>query len=181
VPARGRIVTVARDRRFLDLVSVVIGGLVGLAVGIYVLANYVGGRATEREEKDDAEYQRQVEERIAPIGRVAIAGQDNSALAIAAARGAAAAAAPGTVLLSGEETYKTTCSACHAAGLAGAPKFGDKTAWAPRIAQGVALLRTHALAGVTSKAGVMPAKGGRVDLADQSVASAVDYMVAAAK
>jgi cytochrome c5 len=174
-------VTVARDRRFLDLVSVVIGGLVGLAVGIYVLANYVGGRTTEREDKGDAEYQRQVEERIAPIGRVAIAGQDNSALAIAAARGAAAAAAPGTVLLSGEETYKTTCSACHAAGLAGAPKFGDKSAWAPRIAQGVALLRTHALAGVTGKAGVMPAKGGRVDLADQSVASAVDYMVAAAK
>jgi cytochrome c5 len=174
-------VTVARDRRFLDLVSVVIGGLVGLAVGIYVLANYVGGRATEREEKGDAEYQRQVEERIAPIGRVAIAGQDNSTLAIAAVRGAAAAAAPGTVVLSGEETYKTTCSACHAAGLAGAPKFGDKTAWAPRIAQGAALLRTHALAGVTGKAGVMPAKGGRVDLADQSVASAVDYMVAAAK
>jgi cytochrome c5 len=174
-------VTVARDRRFVDLVSVVIGGLVGLAVGIYVLANYVGGRATEREDSTDAEYQRQVEARIAPIGRVAIAGRDNSALAIAAARGVPAATPAGTVVLNGAETYRTTCSACHAAGLAGAPKFGDKTAWAPRIAQGVALLRTHALAGVTGKTGVMPAKGGRPDLADASVTSAVDYMLAAAK
>jgi cytochrome c5 len=173
--------TVARDRRFLDLVSVVIGGLVGLAVGIYVLANYVGGRATEREDSSDAEYQRQVEERIAPIGKVAIAGRDNSAFAIAAAHGAPAATPAGTVQLSGEETYRTTCSACHATGLAGAPKFGDKAAWAPRISQGAALLRTHALAGVTGKTGVMPAKGGRPDLADQSVTSAVDYMLAAAK
>jgi cytochrome c5 len=168
------------DRQFLTLVSVVIGGLIGLAVGIFVLAGYIGGHVGGGA-MDDPEYLRQVREDTEPFGRVAVAGQDNSALAIVGTASAAAAPQVSTTVLAGADVYQSTCSACHATGIGGAPKFGDKAAWAPRLAQGAAVLRQHALAGVTGKAGVMPAKGGRTDLADQSVVNAVDYIAAAAK
>jgi len=61
---------------------------------------------------------------------------------------------------------------------AGAPKFGDKAAWAPRIKQGKETLYKHAIGGFKGKSGVMPAKGGRTDLSDADVKAAVDYMVA---
>jgi cytochrome c5 len=70
--------------------------------------------------------------------------------------------------------------ACHGAGIAGAPKYGDKAAWAPRIAQGSNVLYDHALKGFQGKAGVMPPKGGS-SAPDADVKAAVDYMVAAAK
>jgi cytochrome c5 len=107
---------------------------------------------------------------------VAVAGQDNSALEPAAAAPAAA-----TADLGGEEVYNQACVACHGAGVAGAPKFGDKAAWAERVAQGAVTLHKHAIGGYQGKAGFMPPKGGRTDLSDQSVINAVDFMVAAAK
>ena len=169
------------DRQFMSTFSVVIGGLIGIAIGIFAVASYIGGRGAER--LDDPEYVREVRERIAPVGRLAVAGQDNSALAIVASAAAApaAAAAVSTTVLSGAEVYKSTCSVCHATGVGGAPKYGDKAAWAPRLAQGAAVLHQHALAGLQGKAGVMPPKGGRADLADQSVVNAVDYIAAAAR
>ena len=81
----------------------------------------------------------------------------------------------------GKKVYDATCMACHAAGVAGAPKLGDKAAWGPRIAQGNDTLYTHALKGFQGKAGVMPAKGGNTSLSDADVKAAVDYMVAAGK
>ena len=171
------------DRQFLNMVSVVIGGLIGLAVGIVAVAGYVGSHVAGGR-LDDAQYLRQVQEQIAPIGKVAVAGRDNSSLAIAATAAptvAAAAPAVATTVLAGAEAYQSVCAVCHAAGVGGAPKLGDKAAWAPRLAQGVAVLRQHALAGYQGKAGVMPAKGGRLDLADQSVVNAVNYIAAAAK
>ncbi len=173
------------DSQFLSLVSIVIGGLIGLAVGIFVLARDLGA-GTVATRLADPDYVRQVHERIAPVGRVAIAGQDNSSLAIVASASAAtaapaAAAAVSTTVLAGADVYKSTCSTCHANGIAGAPKYGDKAAWAPRLAQGIATLHRHALEGYTGEAGAMPAKGGRPDLNDQSVVNAVDYIAAAAK
>ncbi len=82
---------------------------------------------------------------------------------------------------SGESTYKTSCAACHVAGVAGAPKFGDKPAWKDRIAQGKDTLYEHALKGFQGKAGFMPAKGGNAALPDEEVKAAVDYMVNAAQ
>jgi cytochrome c5 len=76
--------------------------------------------------------------------------------------------------------YSAACVACHGAGIAGAPKFGDKSAWAPRIAQGSPVLYEHALKGFQGKAGVMPPKGGS-SAPDADVKSAVDYMVSAGK
>jgi cytochrome c5 len=76
----------------------------------------------------------------------------------------------------GEALYKQTCVACHGAGVLGAPKFGDKAAWAPRIKQGIDTLVQHAIQGK----GAMPPKGGS-SASDADVRAAVQYMVNAAK
>jgi cytochrome c5 len=113
-----------------------------------------------------------VAERIRPVAAVYV-GTAPAAPAIAAAPAAAPAAAGAP----GEALYKQLCSACHLAGVNGAPKFGDKAAWAPRIAQGIQVLYASALHGKNA----MPAKGGNPALADADVKAAVDYMVGAAK
>jgi cytochrome c5 len=90
------------------------------------------------------------------------------------------AAATATVEVSfkdGTEVFEAACKACHGLGIAGAPKAGDHTAWAPRIAQGKSTLYEHALKGFTGKAGVMPPKGGRTDVSDDLIKAAVDHMV----
>jgi cytochrome c5 len=87
-----------------------------------------------------------------------------------------AAAAPDT----GKTLYDQACIACHGAGIAGAPKTGDKAAWAPRLAQGTTILYQHAIAGFQGKAGVMPPKGGST-APDADVKAAVDFMAAAAR
>jgi cytochrome c5 len=76
----------------------------------------------------------------------------------------------------GKKVYDTACMACHATGAAGAPKYGDKAAWAPRVQTGMDALYTSSLKGK----GAMPAKGG-TSLPDADVKAAVDYLVAAAK
>ena len=97
--------------------------------------------------------------------------------AMAAAAPAPAAAGAPAAAADGKKIYETTCVACHGAGLAGAPKFGDKAAWAPRIKTGMPTLYQTALAGK----GAMPPKGGNLSLSDADVKAAVDYMVNASK
>jgi cytochrome c5 len=94
--------------------------------------------------------------RIKPIGEVTLAD---------------ASAPKGN--MTGEQIYQAVCKTCHEAGLAGAPKLGDKAAWAPRLKQGVDQLYAHAIGG-TAKG--MPAKGGNPDLADVEVQRGVVYM-----
>lgn len=78
---------------------------------------------------------------------------------------------------SGEAIYNTVCKACHETGVAGAPKTGDKAAWAPRIATGnAAMLKT-----ATNGKGAMPPRGGTTDLSDAELKSAVDYLSGRAK
>jgi cytochrome c5 len=79
----------------------------------------------------------------------------------------------------GEAVYKKACTTCHATGLAGAPKLGDAADWGPRIAQGEALLFEHAIKGFTGKKGMMPAKGGFLNLSDDEVRAAIEYMTTA--
>ena len=111
-----------------------------------------------------------VRKRIAPVGKLNIAG--------APAGGAKSAAAPAA---DGTGTYNGACAACHATGAAGAPKVGDKADWGPRIKQGNAMLYSHAIKGFQGKKGFMPAKGGQTQLSDANVKAAVDHMVSKSK
>ena len=113
----------------------------------------------------------------APIATAAASAPSAAATAVAAPVPNAAPAGKSD----GKKIFEASCAACHGTGVAGAPKFGDKSAWAPRIAQGINVLYTHAIGGFQGKAGVMPPKGGNTALPDPDVKAAVDYMVAAGK
>src|SRR3954463_8339899 len=78
-----------------------------------------------------------------------------------------------------EDTYKTSCSTCHDAGVANAPKLGDKAVWAPRVKQGTDARYKSALQGKPGTA--MVAKGGFANLSDADVKAVVDLMLAKAK
>ena len=90
--------------------------------------------------------------------------------------GIAAAALP-ALAADGKAVYDKTCVACHAAGVANAPKLGDKAAWAPRVATGKDAL----LASVVKGKGAMPPKAGAADLKDDDIKAAIDYMLASVK
>jgi cytochrome c5 len=113
----------------------------------------------------------------APPATAASAAPIATAAAATPAAGAAAAAAKPD----GKTVFEQTCTVCHGQGIAGAPKFGDKALWAPRIAQGTNVLYEHALKGFQGKGGLMPPHGGNTALSDADVKAAVDYMVAAVK
>jgi cytochrome c5 len=116
-----------------------------------------------------------------PVVKNAPAATAAAAPAASAAPAAAAPAAPAKLSAdAGKKLYEAACQACHTPGIAGAPKFGDKAAWGPRIKQGSATLYEHALKGFTGKAGMMPPKGGS-SASEEEVKAAVDYMAAAAK
>jgi cytochrome c5 len=79
----------------------------------------------------------------------------------------------GAVLADGQETYQASCQACHATGAAGAPKVGDKEAWAPRIAQGMDTMLTNATNGIRA----MPPKGACAACTEDDLKGAIEYMV----
>ncbi len=84
-------------------------------------------------------------------------------------------------LIKGKEVYDSACFICHTPGAAGAPKHGDSKSWAGRNEQDLAVLHDHAIKGYMGKSGLMPPKGGRVDLSDDDVKAAVAYMLDAIK
>ena len=90
--------------------------------------------------------------------------------------GIAVAALP-ALAADGKAVYDKTCVACHAAGVANAPKLGDNTAWAPRVATGKDAL----FAAVVKGKGAMPPKAGAADLKDDDIKAAIDYMLASVK
>lgn len=154
---------------------------VEVARAVVVMANESGAKFKEPEVKAAPA---QVADAASPAAPAAAAPA-----AMAAATGAPAptpvqaAEAPAAATVStdaGKKLYESTCVACHGAGIAGAPKFGDKTAWADRIKQGQNVLYEHAIKGFQGKAGMMPPKGGST-ASDEEVKAAVDYMAAAAK
>jgi cytochrome c5 len=97
-----------------------------------------------------------VESRIAPVAKIELAagGGDGGAK-------------------DGKTVYNTVCAGCHGAGVMGAPKVGDKGAWAGRLGQGMATLNNHAINGIRG----MPARGGAANLSDDEVKAAVQYML----
>src|SRR5512143_4379462 len=112
-----------------------------------------------------------VEARIAPVGQL-----NTGAPIMPAAEAASPSAAPAAAR-SGEEVFKTVCTACHGTGAAGAPKFGDKAAWAPRIKQGMDTLFSHATTGIRA----MPPRGTCSNCSDTELKGAVEYMVSHSK
>ena len=165
-----------QDTHFFNVFSLVIGLLVAIAIGLFALARIVASHTQDLQVLSEADYAKNVAQRLAPPTQEAIAGHDNTALAIKApAAAAAGSAAPAPK--NGTELFEQTCSACHGQGIAGAPRAGDKAAWGPRIAKGKSVLYEHAIQGFTGSAGVMPAKGGRTDASDDLVKQAVDRMV----
>ncbi len=96
----------------------------------------------------------------------------------ASAPTAATAPAPAAENTVGKKVYGATCAMCHAAGVAGAPKPGDKADWGPRIAQGKDTLYKHTIEGFTGAKGLMPARGSSNSLTDAELKAAVDHMVA---
>lgn len=114
----------------------------------------------------------------APAAEAPKAAEAAPAAAPAAAEAPKAAE---TASIDGKSVYNKTCSMCHAAGVAGAPKPGDKENWAPRIAQGTETLYKHSIEGYTGNSGMMPARGGNPKLTDDEMKAAVDFMVAQSK
>jgi cytochrome c5 len=90
---------------------------------------------------------------------------------------AAAASKAAPAVADGKKVYESTCIACHGIGVANAPKFGDKKAWAMHLMHGTEHLYENALKGL----GAMPPRGGNLTLSDADVKAAVDYMVKAVK
>jgi len=115
-----------------------------------------------------------VAERIKPVGQVVVAAAETKSEPVKIA-----AASPSA--RDGQQIYQAACVACHDAGIAGAPKLGDKGQWAKRIAKGVDTLYASAVNGVQGSAGVMPARGGNPALSNAEVKAAVDYIVARSK
>jgi len=139
------------------LMSVIVGSLVLLGLTQIVAA------ATLEEE---------VAPRIKKVGSVCVEGED------CAAATATATVATADTGAGGKSTYEKTCATCHAAGIAGAPRFGNSADWGPRIDQGMDALYGSA---VNGKPPGMPAKGMCFTCTDDDLKAAVDYMVNAAK
>lgn len=114
-----------------------------------------------------ASVEDEIRARIAPVGEVCLQGEDCGSASAAPA--AAASSGP----RSGSAVYDAACSACHAAGVAGAPILGDTGAWAPRIDKGMETLTDHAINGFNA----MPARGACADCSDEEIVAAIEYMI----
>ena len=165
-----------------QLVIVVVAAFAVPIVLIVMLTQLVTGRADLSKDNPGLSDEA-VAKRLKPAGDVAIDPNQPAPVAavpaapvpVAAAPAASARAAPAAG--KGKAVYDATCMACHAAGVAGAPKAGDKAAWTSRVKAGMPALYASSLKGKNA----MPPKGGNLALPDADVKAAVDYMVSLVK
>jgi cytochrome c5 len=163
-----------QDSNFARPFTLAVVGLLIMSLALLVLVRYIGAQTRQAVTERQGNSQEQILSRIAPVGRVGLPTEEPGAAAQPAAQ---AAAQPVPELLSGPQVYNSACLACHGAGIGGAPKIGDPDAWAPRLAQGPSVLADHVINGYQGEAGYMPPKGGRIDLSDEEILAALDYMV----
>ena len=114
-----------------------------------------------------ASVEDEIRSRIAPVGEVCVQGDDCGSAAAAPAETASSGPR------SGNAVYDSACSACHAAGVAGAPILGEADAWAPRIEKGMDILTDHVVNGFNA----MPAKGTCSDCSEEELVAAIEYMI----
>jgi cytochrome c5 len=153
----------------------VIGGIV-LTLFLILLGTINAGDVNERQRVDrNTRYGASsgTAERVKAVGQMNLAS--NTTVSSTTTQVVAATA---TAVIDGKKIYNGMCVACHGAGVAGAPRVGDKGAWAKRIDQGASTLYANAINGVQGSSGVMPAKGGNPALSDDEIKAVVDYMVA---
>ncbi|MDE0155637.1 MAG: c-type cytochrome [Gammaproteobacteria bacterium] len=161
-----------KDRVFFYNYSIVIGLLAVMIIIFLVLALYLG----VDEDAVALKQSTKVSANTVPVGVVNLLDEDAEAVEAATVATVAAIEEPGDM---GQRVYNGLCISCHN-GLPNIPKVGDKAAWESRIAQGMALLYEHSIKGFISEGGLiaMPPKGGNMNLTDEEVKAAVDYMVA---
>jgi len=168
------------DRAFWKSFTGLVVALVALTIVLFVVAQIIGGKPAKTVETTaDAKA---IAERIKPVGELTVGAAPAERVASSSSvMDVIIPAANAAGADKGKATYDASCMACHAAGVAGAPKLGDKANWGPRIAQGNDTLYTHAIKGFQGKAGMMPPKGGNMALKDEDVKAAVDFMVSQGK
>jgi cytochrome c5 len=147
-----------------------------IARAVVFMANQSGAKFKEPAAKPQAQKP-QVAAAPTQAGAPQSAAAPQSAPAPQAAATQSAAGGAKPAAADGKQVFDTTCMACHATGVANAPKLGDKAAWAPRLAQGEDALVQSALKGK----GAMPPKGGNTSLSDAQVRAAVEFMLSQAK
>jgi len=156
---------------------IILGSGIALILFMFVLVAH-HGEVPDRVRMDRGALLRtgsSAAERIKPVAEVNVTSMEAQREPVRAAQ---AAPRPSR---DGQQVYQATCVACHSAGIAGAPKLGDKGQWAKHISKGLDTLYASAVNGVQGSVGVMPPKGGNLSLSDAEVKAAVDYMVAKSK
>lgn len=159
---QGKITVNHQDKSFLTIFTAIMGILALVAVAIFFIAKLVSTVITYQGD-DASRLAASVEKRLAPVGRVAISGEE----------GDVETAAPAAEL-TGEQVVAQACAACHQAGVLQAPKIGSKEEWQPRLTGGLDALVANAINGINA----MPARGGNPDLSDELVREATLYMLA---
>jgi cytochrome c5 len=165
-----------------QLIAVIVLAFLVPVLGIVMIVQLATG-GLKIDPRSSAMSEDAVAKRLKPVGEVVIgeagapmpatATKSTATTAGGPAQTAAAAAKPAGGAADGKKTYDTVCAMCHALGVAGAPKTGDKAAWKPRIAQGKDVLYSSSIKGKN----LMPPKGGAVSLPDADIKAAVDYLV----
>jgi cytochrome c5 len=172
-----------------------------LSVMVVFLAGVLGCTESSQQASDDSA----TATRIAPVGKVNIGEPKNTPKPDATAQTESETSDPtamgatetgkgkrpefvlfaqkgdGASTEKGKVIYEGACRMCHDTGAAGAPRVGDKEAWAARIGQGMDTLVSHAINGFQGSTGMMPPKGGNTAIPDEDIRSAVAYMVGASQ
>jgi cytochrome c5 len=169
--------TTAKEAIVIILLTIVV-----FIVAILLIVKLITGGL--RIDPDSMEMSEEaIAKRLKPVGEVSVAAGAVDASADAAGDDERVSVVAASVdsktgaVNSGEQVYDASCQICHAAGVAGAPKVGDKAAWKARIAQGVNALYASAIDGKNT----MPPKGGAMGTSDDDIKAAVDLMIARSK
>jgi cytochrome c5 len=161
------------DQQFTKsfIIFVVLG--VVLTLFLVFLGNLNAGTITDRVRGERNEMAQSVSgsNSLQPVGQISVGQQPEPA-------SQTTQVAAATPTIDGASVYQSACMACHAAGVAGAPKMGNADVWSDRIAQGTETLYSRAIGGFQGKSGMMPPKGGNMALSDDEVKAAVDHMIA---